>query len=221
MKDSANQSKNDAKIEGRGSAKKIKQSYKYIKEKSILAGLSDDFQLTENEYYRLYSFFVTYSLCERQSMRQRTLVDYGWDNNRMNHNGLKKALQEIWNFDDQMNKCFKFTVENNLKEQFQELNLVDGGCEDYFDERFAIGHTSQSNQYYKVFHHIRNCLCHGKFVLKLNSSEIRMIIMQDDAGQNVTARMVLSLDALFDIIDIIDRNGIIGDSQKELQAEAV
>ena len=52
-----------------------KQTYQYHKDKSILAHQSDDYEISVDEYYLLYSFFVTYSCCGNQSGKKRTFSE--------------------------------------------------------------------------------------------------------------------------------------------------
>lgn len=47
-----------------------KQTYQYKSDDSILFGLNDDYSLSIVEVYRLYTFYVTYSMCGSQSMKK-------------------------------------------------------------------------------------------------------------------------------------------------------
>lgn len=67
-----------------------KQTYRYIKENSILKGVVDEYNLSQEEYYLLYSFYVTYSMCGKQSEKKKQFVDYGWPRNRTTGNALGK-----------------------------------------------------------------------------------------------------------------------------------
>lgn len=183
-----------------------KQTYKYIKANSILAGTEDDFRLSINEFYLLYSFYVTHSMCRSQSAKKRDFIDYGWENNEIKQTGLKSKLVKILKLDN--NPKFVFTAEDDLREQFSNNDLLDGALKDKDTQRAVSAKTEEANNYFKLFHRVRNGLAHGNFNLVYSSNKERMILIQDSDGCNVTARVVLRLDTLFDFIRVIDKNGI-------------
>ena len=189
------------------------QKYQYIESDSIIYGLSDEYQLNHEEYYVLYSFFVTYSLGDKQSKKGRKLSDYGWTGN-YSRNGLKKALRnsiDIFN-----NSYYSFADDDNsgaddfFKNECKRLNLDKNtnSIIDFSTERAAISITSGTNNYLRLFYRIRDGFAHGQFVLKTSDNN-RMIIIQDQNRSNVTARMILNLDNLVEIIRIIDKNNIL------------
>ncbi len=203
------------------SGKTKRQTYRYKKAKSILEGLSDEYELTENEYYKLYSFFVTYSLCENQSRKSKTFTDYGWSSNQLklaSKDGviLKNELKKII---DLTKSNFVFTDEDDLKEKFDSLNLQDAALTDYDTERMVISKTNAGNKYLKLFYRIRNGLAHGKFILKKSSAGEKMFVMQDDDKINVTARIVIKLSTLFEFVDEIDKSGVLNKSEDKNQAK--
>lgn len=188
----------------------IKQRYKYRKANSILQG-RNEYELEQEEFYVLYNFFVTYSVCENQSFQKRSFVDYGWStNNIINQDktdtDLGKTLKNHLNL---YRKEFIFSEQDNLKILFPQNALPDKVLPNYDIERFVIGITNENNQYIKLFHHVRNCLAHGKFVLKYSSSKEKMIVFQDNDKYNVTARMILKLQTLIDLVKTTDKNGLI------------
>ena len=83
---------------------KSNQPYRYLKTDSIVNG-NFDYELSQEEYYQLYSFYVTYSLCENQSHRRRTFSDYGWQTEKIqlknrSATDLGKALKSCINLSD-------------------------------------------------------------------------------------------------------------------------
>lgn len=192
-----------------------KQTYQYKKDNSILANQEDEYKLSVKEYYRLYNFFVTYSCCGNQSMKKRELVDYGWDgyatkpDEQMTDEKhyLKDAVLSIIDLSDKSH--FIFTDEDNLRECYEKLALTDGILPEFDTERGVISRTNESNQFLKLCYRIRDGFAHGKFLLKLNSNNEKMIIIQDDDSKNVTARIVIKLDTLIRIITIVDKNNLI------------
>lgn len=196
---------------------KSTQTYPYRKNASILHNQMDDYSLSESEFYRIYSFFVTYSCCGNQSMKKRCFADYGWNCFARQYFGktkpdksiyLKDNLSEIINLDD--NAHFVFTTDSdNVASCFQRIDLMDGPLTDTQTERAVITRTYESNRYLKLFYRIRDGFAHGKFILKLNKNNEKMIIIQDDDGHNVTGRIVIKLHTLLEMVSIIDKNNLI------------
>lgn len=188
-----------------------KQTYKYEIKKSIIA-TNDDYDLSKEEYYLIYSFYVTYSLCKRQSFKNRTFIDYGWESNSINNPQLNNALNSVLNFSN--STTFIFTEEDDLKEKFNEYNLRDGVLENYDTERCVIRKTNETNKYLRLFYRIRNCLAHGNFSFKYSSNKEKMVCFQDNDGHNVTARIVIKLSTLLNFIYSIDINNILNYSKE-------
>lgn len=185
---------------------KIKQTYKYKIAGSILGDTSDEYKLSENEFFRIYSFYVTYSMCGSLSAKKRSFTDYGWPNNSLKDEELKSALREVISLN--RNPNFIFTEENDLGKRFSSLKLDDGEIKNLDFERAVIARTAGTN-YIKLFHRIRNGLAHGKFKLRYSTVGEKMVVIQDDNGYNVTARIVIKLNTLLDFIKVIDLNGLI------------
>ena len=73
---------------------KNRQTYKYIKNNSILGDLHDDYHLSQEEFYKLYSFYVTFSMCGNQSAKKRTFMDYGWPSDAIDSSELGGNVSE-------------------------------------------------------------------------------------------------------------------------------
>lgn len=194
---------------------KQKDTHRYKENQSILFNEEDEYSLSQIEYYKLYLFFVTYSMCGSQSMKKRSFIDYGWDSDSVEQKvdgkkcktDLGNALFDTFELDK---KHFYFLSEkNNLTELFNKCNLRDGLLTDYDTERAVIGKTNGNNKYLKLFYRIRDGFAHGKFVLKYSSEYEKMVIIQDNDSRNVTARIVLKLTTLLNLIEVIDINGLI------------
>lgn len=194
-----------------------KQTYQYHKDKSILAHQSDDYEISVDEYYLLYSFFVTYSCCGNQSGKKRTFSEYGWTKFSRPNFGktlpnkliyLKDSLSEIIDLDNQDH--FIFTEDSDdIGDCFKRIDLCDGQLSDIHTERAVITRTSESNRYLKLFYRIRDGFAHGKFLLKFDDDNNKMVIIQDDDGHNVTGRIVIKLNTLIAMIKIIDKNNLL------------
>jgi hypothetical protein len=185
-----------------------KPTYKYRKQASIIGTAPDEYDLTENEYYRLYSFFVTYSMCQSQSSKNRSFVDYGWPENNIQKPPLHNSLKAIL---DVTNNSF-VVIKNNddgnsMSTYFQSLDLPDGPVSNVEYERAVMVYIDRLNMYMQLFYRIRDALAHGNFSLRISKSNEKMIVMQDNDRNNVTARIVLKLNTLLQLISVIDRNG--------------
>ena len=206
---------------------KNNSKYKYIKENSIIYAEKDEYSLTEHEFFCVYSFYVTYSMCGSQSFKKRSFSDYGWNDNlieqTIEHKKVKtelgKALSKVIDLKNDR-FCF-FTDKNNLDDLFKKCNLLDGSLSDYDTERAVISDTNESNKYLKLFYRIRDGFAHGKFLLKYSSTHEKMVIIQDNNTHNVTARIVIKLSTLLSIIETVDINGIIGYNSRQKTVEAI
>ena len=183
------------------------QTYKYVEAKSILGTAPDEYHLTVDEYYRLYSFYVTYSMCGTQSRKKRTFMDYGWASNKIAENGLKTALAAVLKL--HRNPNFEFPSGNTLRTCFASHDLGDEPVSNFNSERAVIANTSRGNKYTKLFHHVRNGFAHGKFALRYSSAHEKMVVIQDDDSDNVTARIVIKLGTLLGFVAAIDLNHLI------------
>ena len=157
--------------------KKQKQTYKYRKADSILYNLTDEYVLTNEEYYELYSFYVTYSMCGNQSMKKRKFTDYGWKThniqetkNGKNHKtDLGIALERVITFDSDH---FSFsTGDDDLDVLFRKYNLEDGPIIDLNTERAVIGVTNEDNKYLKCFIESEMALHMGNLFLDIRQAK--------------------------------------------------
>ena len=189
------------------SKRKQYQTYKYIKSKSILNDSRPEVVLDSKVEYLLLKFFVVNTPCENISRRSISLKEFGWREKYNSKNGLEKKLNPI--IDINANN-FIFTEEDDLLDKFKENQLTDNMLEDITTERFVVGRTSESNKLLKLLRHIRNCLAHGKYLVINTSINQQMMIMQDDDKNNVTARIVLGVNTLIEMIKIIDKDNSIG-----------
>ena len=191
-----------------GSKGKATQTYAYKTEKSILAHATDDYQLAQEEYYRIYSFYVTYSMCGTQSLKKRSFTDYGWESNLIGGTDLGTALNAVLNLNK--NKNFIFTDQDDLKKRFSDLSFADATLPNLDIERAVIGKTSEPNNYLRLFYRIRDAFAHGKYCLVFHPvTNEKMVVMEDNSPYNFTARLVLKLETIIGFINAVDKNGII------------
>lgn len=183
------------------------QRYKFIASASILGTLPDEYTLSVKDYYSIYSFYVTHSMCKSLSVKKRGFCDYGWASNSTTDPLIAAALKGVLNL--HRNPEFVFTTKNDLSSQFTNRSLADGPVTDLTRERAVIGITYEDSNYHKLFHHIRNGLAHGSFRLRNSLDHEKMMIIQDNDRYNVTARIVLKLSTVLAFIEAIDLNGLI------------
>ncbi len=120
---------------------------------------------------------------------------------------LGEALVDVINLN--RNENFIFTEKDDLRDRFETCDLLDGDITNLNIERGVIGKTSETCNHLKLFYRIRNALAHGKFKLRLNNANEKIVVIQDDNGHNVTARIVLKLSTILSLIDATDINGLI------------
>ena len=200
---------------------KNKQSYKYIIANSIIYQQEDEYKLSQDDFYVLYSFYVTYSCCGNQSMKRRTIEEYGW-NSFSRKKGvktpdpskyLKDALAEIINLDDKDH--FIFTEDgDDISKCMTKVDLADGILTDYETERCICMRNSENNRFLNLSYRIRDGFAHGKFLLKISESGKKCVVIQDDDGHSVTARIVLKLDTLLRMVKIVDKNSLITSGER-------
>ena len=111
-------------------------------------------------------------------------------------------LANVINFSNNYN--FEFTDKNDLRDQFISHDLSDGALVNVDDERAVIAKTNERNKYLKLFHRVRDGFAHGKFLLRKASTGEKMVIIQDNDSNNVTARIVIKLSTLLSFVDVID-----------------
>ena len=91
-----------------------------------------------------------------------------------------------------------------------------------FIREIGVMTNCTDNHYYSLFSHIRNCLAHGRFVLKKNKNKERILILEDKTpgkGGKITARIIIKLNTIFKIISIIDKNDILKIKEKGIIAD--
>ncbi len=111
----------------------MSKTYPYVIRNSILYGLTDEYSLSKEEYYLLYSFFVTHSMCGTQSAKKKSFVDYGWGSNKIEDTSSGKAvptalgnsLKAILEFKRQ-DSSFIFSGVFDLGSLFLNNQLCDG-----------------------------------------------------------------------------------------------
>lgn len=184
----------------------MRQTYKYIIDNSILNDDRDEISLDFRTEYLLFKFFIVNTPCDDISRRGISFENYGWLGKINKKNGLQQSLKPIFDLDL---KRYIFTDINNLTEKFKENDLVDCKLKNIDLERCVIGKTL-GNKLQKFCRHIRNCFSHGKYIVVLNSINELTLVMQDDNRYNVTARIVIKVSTLVEMIKIIDIDNLIG-----------
>lgn len=92
--------------------------------------------------------------------KKRSFIDYGWRSNSLKNPELGNRLAEILSLN--RNSFFIFTEKDDLREQFERLQLLNGPVENLEYERAVIAHTSAENNYLRLFYRI------GNYFMKIN-----------------------------------------------------
>ena len=196
-----------------------------INNNTILSGFKDEEEdFTEDEYYILYNFFVTYSLANTQSFKKRELTYYGWKKTGISKSGVTSKIKNILNLYNNKNFIFIKSKDygNKLLNEAASLNLKRNNLDKDFIREIGVMTNCTDNHYYSLFSHIRNCLAHGRFVLKKNKNKERILILEDKTpgkGGKITARIIIKLNTIFKIISIIDKNDILKIKEKGIIAD--
>lgn len=175
-----------------------------ISSKPSTINVQNEIEFTDYEYYILYNFFVTYSLCNNQSKKQRKLSDYGCKKNKVFKEGIKNNIVfEKGTFDVSKNETL-------VSVELVNYDLTDNKIFDLTWERGLFAYIDNENDPLNImFYYIRNSLAHGDYVIKRNNSNEKVLIMQSSLGKSIRARTVIKLETILNIIKIIDNNKII------------
>lgn len=185
--------------------KKTKK-YRYFDKLSIIFGLKDEYMLDKNELVNLFAFYVLYAVDVKLQFKSLTFSHYTGIHEKEN---LTKAKQKFLNYNS-IGVKIKFVEFHQLKETMKEYDLVADTID--YDTQRAVG-VRKANNFEDFFRSLRNCIAHGRFVLKYNSSKkVKMIVLEDRDDNNFTFRMIVKLDTLFKIIEMVDKNNILSQS---------
>ena len=153
---------------------------------------------SDEEFGKIYNFFVINTPCENLSSRGITLQEYGWKNpweKPFYLNRQLKATCKLIYTASTYNAFADALEKSDLKSDFPEKTSI---------ERICI-YDSKDNQFMSVFFHIRNAFAHGRFkVVLVNDLSDSVFIFEDIKKQNqISARMNLRKSTVFKWISII------------------
>ena len=173
---------------------------RYKKSESILnVRKTDDYILSTDDFFRIASFYLLFPLNDKTCIRSRTLLDYGWNQSRIS-DALKNELLGVSDY-------FSNVVTTVNDEIINQKNLRCDSNDLLHGEKGAveIGRTD-TNLFYSILHHIRNCLAHGNYRFAMNDED-KYVLFEDhttNAGsQSITARLVLKLSTLMGWINVV------------------
>jgi len=161
-----------------------------------LIGVDD---LNEN-FIRIYSFYVLYSPCVGLSPRCKTLADYGWSAPFRKPFYLNKQLKKASNNEKLI---FSAKTKNDMDEALRKAGLLEEFLSDMNLDKVVI-HNNKNNQFISTFYHIRNAIAHGRFNIQYYQGE-KIYVVEDQTNEYITARMILRERTLLNWIDIIER----------------
>ncbi len=162
----------------------------------------DDFSLRDDELFRISVFYLLFPLNDNTCTRSRTLIDYGWKQLKFSDE-LKKRLIKVSDYTS-------YVTPNADEETIKRKNLCVDDKRLLFGEKGAVEvSNTDSNLFYSILHHIRNCFAHGNYRLVLNEGK-RLILFEDHTtckgSQRITARMILEFTTLLNWIDVVSNN---------------
>lgn len=155
---------------------------------------SSDF--SDEDLAVLFRFYVLESPVEGHSRLKKSSSDYGWTNIKM-QNLLNQKMSEILDLADSAHFYFGSLDEIGL--QYSNYSLGNGILSDITTERGVISGSKSESSRMKLFRHVRNCLCHGNYLL-LGEGYDQVFIGEDHTTnkgtQHVSARFVIKKTAL-------------------------
>ncbi len=176
-----------------------------LSNESILQKYPCEVSLEDDDFQKLYRFYVLNSPCEGQSHQRISFEEYGWEGG-IRESGLGRALDRV--IPEGSGPFFLPRVDSGatLEQMFSQARLFNGMLRDTSTERAAAAKSSDSNTYLRLFRHVRNCFAHGRFVLVESCDRPDgVFIMEDRDHHNYTARMVLGRNTLLEWARIVRR----------------
>ena len=167
-------------------------SSKWINNK-ILNDVDDDFK-------KLFIFYVINTPCKNVSGRGVDLTEYGWDE-KILHSKLNKYLLEVAG----LKKGVTFAIENirNMRMSCETISLMENFYENRNTERIVM-YDKCSNEFLSICYHVRNSFAHGQFEMYEDRDEITFVMEDFSTHDNaVSARMVLKKSTLLKWIEIL------------------
>lgn len=162
-------------------------------------------KFNDKELFRIVTFYVFHSPCDKLSARRKTLQEYGWKNPWKKPYKLNIQLKEA---SSNFNLLYSVDKYEKMSETLEKSNLLYNFPSDFMTERICI-HDSQKNQFMSVFYHIRNSLAHGRLNM-INIDGECIFVFEDGSIEKknglfkVSARMILRKRTLLNWIDIIE-----------------
>lgn len=156
---------------------------------------------SDEDFRKIYNFFVINTPCEDLSSRAITLQEYGWKTPWRKPFYLNKQLKTA---SSNYKLIYSASTYNAVADALEKSDLKSDFPEKANIERICI-YDSKSNQFMSVFAHIRNAFAHGRFkVVPVNDLSDSVFIFEDIAKNNkISARMILRKSTLLKWISII------------------
>lgn len=159
-----------------------------------------------SKYCELIRFFVQYAVSEGQSAQGKSLSkDYKWKDNPWNPETYLKIKIDKCFFDNE--KLDGFMSKSNEKDFDKKAKQYKLDSDNWFTRRnqniIVYKKVGEKNGYISFFHHVRNCLAHGRFsVYPIGQSNDFYLVMEDGKTNKkskqfeVSARIVVKYSAL-------------------------
>lgn len=161
-------------------------------------------EFEDNDLFRIVTFFVFHSPCEKTSARGVSLQEYHWSKPWGKPYYLNRQLK---NASTNPNLLFSAKSSSNMDASLGKANLLENFPCNLEQERICI-HDNKKNQFISVFFHLRNAFAHCR--LNMVNADGECIFIIEDVGREtkgrypVSARMILRKSTLLKWIDIIE-----------------
>lgn len=170
-------------------------------------GVDADF-LESDAWMILHNFFVLHSPCKGQSAQGIAIQDYGWSKKVWGSEyELKWSLDYL--FDMLGECCFLLRKSNELEAAATSLGLVGPDWTKCIQTRAVFTKSAMGSEalYMSLFYHLRNAFSHGRFSV-YGLDGYNYLAFEDgrvkDGGFIVTARGVLRIEDLLEVVSIIE-----------------
>lgn len=130
--------------------------------------------------------------------RSKSSSEYGWDDPWKSPQHLNRKLKDSSN---NPKLYFSSSTLNGMQEALEKAGLL---TETSIEREVACFYDGQKNQTLSCLYHLRNALCHGRFIVETSPHSDAWLICEDrstqkiekSSGKKLSARMVLKVSTL-------------------------
>lgn len=146
----------------------------------------------------LIDFLVFENPNSTLTSRSKSITEYGWDDPWKSPQHLNRKLKDSSN---NSKLFFSSSTLNGMQEALEKAGLL---TETSIEREVACFYDGQKNQTLSCLYHLRNALCHGRFIVETPPQSDAWLICEDRStqivkkfsGKKLSARMVLKISTL-------------------------